>query len=112
MAGIAGDYILDTGTAQSALHETKAQAEGIDGTDLSGGVRVAGMTTPAGPLKVVDRDVRPRNRAGVRGEPIKEVLNIGRVIILLTPWSSAGIQLQDRSCFHLQSAVDEFAGVL
>ncbi|MBU1375523.1 MAG: hypothetical protein KKE02_00740 [Alphaproteobacteria bacterium] len=71
MAGIAGDYIIDTGAAQSALHETKAQAEGIADTDLTGDVRLAGQTVKALPLKVADLDIRtwnlPTPVAGVIG---------------------------------------------
>lgn len=71
VAGIAGDYIVDTGAAQSALHETKAQAEGIAEIDLSGDVRLAGKIVPDLPLKVVDLDVRtwnlPTPVAGVIG---------------------------------------------
>ena len=71
MAGIAGDYIVDTGAAQSALHETKAQAEGIGETDLVGAVSVAGAVVKALPLKVIDFDVRtwnlPTPVAGVIG---------------------------------------------
>ena len=71
VAGIAGDYILDTGTAESALHETKAQAEGIAEPAVTGDVRLAGLTAPAAPLKVVDLDLRtwnlPTPVAGVIG---------------------------------------------
>ncbi len=71
MAGIAGDYIIDTGAAQSALHETKAQAEGIADTELTGDVSVAGITVRSLPLKVADLDVRtwnlPTPVAGVIG---------------------------------------------
>lgn len=71
MAGIAGDYIVDTGVAQSALHETKAQAEGIAETDLTGDVGVAGLVVKGLALKVVDLDVRtwnlPTPIAGVIG---------------------------------------------
>lgn len=71
VAGIAGDYIVDTGTAQSALHETKAQAEGIAETDLTGDVQLAGMVVKGLALKVVDMDVRtwslPTPVAGVIG---------------------------------------------
>ena len=42
VTGIAGDYILDTGSAQTTLHETKAQTEGIEATELAGRVRLAG----------------------------------------------------------------------
>jgi hypothetical protein len=71
MAGIAGDFIVDTGAAQSALHETKAQAEGIAETDLTGDVRVAGVVAPGLAVKVIDLDVRtwnlPTPIAGVIG---------------------------------------------
>jgi hypothetical protein len=71
MAGIAGDFIVDTGAAQSALHETKAQAEGIAETDLTGDVQVAGMVVKGLAVKVVDLDVRtwnlPTPIAGVIG---------------------------------------------
>lgn len=71
VAGIAGDYILDTGAAQTTLHETKAQAEGIAETELSGDVRVAGIVVRDLPLAVADLDVRtwnlPTPAAGVIG---------------------------------------------
>ncbi|WP_293900997.1 aspartyl protease family protein [Phenylobacterium sp.] len=71
VAGIAGDYILDTGTAQSVLHETRAQSAGFAETELTGDVRLAGMTATARPLKVADLDVRtwnlPTPVAGVIG---------------------------------------------
>src|SRR5690242_6937788 len=52
VAGVAGDYILDTGAAQTTLHETKAQAEGFAATALSGDVRLAGMVVRGAALKV------------------------------------------------------------
>lgn len=61
VAGIGGDYILDTGAAQTALHNTKAEAEGIAVTELAGDVRVAGMTVKALSLKVADLDARTWN---------------------------------------------------
>lgn len=74
VAGIAGDYILDTGTAQTVLHETRAQAEGIAGTELVGDVRLAGVRVTARPLKVADLDVRswnlPTPLAGVIGADV------------------------------------------
>ncbi len=74
VAGIAGDYILDTGTALSALHETKAQAEGIAAWALIGDVRLAGETVVAAPLAVVDLDARgwnlPTPLAGVIGADV------------------------------------------
>ncbi|HEY0647521.1 hypothetical protein [Phenylobacterium sp.] len=74
VAGIAGDYILDTGAAQTALHETKAQAEGIVAIALTGDVSVGGMVVRAAPLKVQDLDVRtwnlPTPAAGVIGADV------------------------------------------
>jgi len=74
VAGIAGDYILDTGAAQSALHETAAQAAGIADTSLAGDVTVAGFTAKAAPLTVADLDIRtwnlPTPAAGVIGADV------------------------------------------
>ena len=61
VAGIAGDYILDTGSAQTTLHETKAQTEGIEATELVGRVRLAGAEIKDQALAVVDLDVRTWN---------------------------------------------------
>lgn len=64
VAGISGDYILDTGSARTQLHETKAQAEGIDAptvTEISGGVRLAGVEIASGPVAVADLDYRGWN---------------------------------------------------
>ncbi len=74
VAGIAGDYILDTGSAQSLLHETAAQTAGFAETDISGDVAVAGFTARATPLKVLDLDIRtwnlPTPVAGVIGADV------------------------------------------
>lgn len=74
VAGIAGDYVLDTGAAQTALHETRAQAEGIAATALTGDVRVGGMLVRAAPLKVLDLDASTWNlpipAAGVIGADV------------------------------------------
>jgi hypothetical protein len=71
VAGLPGDYILDTGTAQTQLHETRAQAEGITETDLAGDVRIGDAVASRLPLKVADLDVRgvflPTPLAGVIG---------------------------------------------
>lgn len=71
VAGVTGDYVIDTGAAQTALHETKAEAEGIAATDLIGDVRLAGIAVKALPLKVADLDLRtwnlPTPAAGVIG---------------------------------------------
>jgi hypothetical protein len=76
VAGIVGDYILDTGTADSALHETRAQADGITAERLTGDISVAGVIMPAVPLKVADLDVRtwnlPTPVAGVIGADVRK----------------------------------------
>lgn len=61
VAGIAGDFILDTGTARTTLHETKAQTEGITDTALTGEVRLAGLRTPPLSIAVADLDARTWN---------------------------------------------------
>lgn len=71
VAGAAGDYILDTGTAATQLHETRAQSEGFAATALTGDIRLAGLTLPGRPIAVVDLDARtyafPTPIAGVIG---------------------------------------------
>ena len=71
VAGIAGDYILDTGAARTVLHETLAQTAGIAETELTGDVRLAGIRWADRALKVEDLDVRtwnlPTVGAGVIG---------------------------------------------
>ena len=74
VAGIAGDYIIDTGTARSVLHETAAQAAGIAEDHVSGEVRLAGLRVADAPLQVADLDVRtwnlPTPVAGVIGADV------------------------------------------
>lgn len=74
VAGIPGDYILDTGAAQTTLHETTAQTEGISGTDLVGAVALAGFRSGDQPLKIADLDIRtwnlPSPAAGVIGADV------------------------------------------
>jgi hypothetical protein len=74
VAGAAGDYILDTGTPNTQLHETRAQSEGFAATTLTGEVRIAGIRLPARPIAVVDLDARtydfPTPIAGVIGADI------------------------------------------
>lgn len=69
--GLAGDYILDTGTPVTQLHETKAQGAGLTGTALHGPVRIAGLSLPDRPFSVADLDARtwafPTPIAGVIG---------------------------------------------
>ena len=56
--GIAGDFILDTGTLQTQIAETQAEGAGLQGTSLSGEVRIAGLARPAQAVQVVDLDAR------------------------------------------------------
>src|SRR5204863_8423280 len=74
VAGIAGDYIVDTGTAQTTLHDTAAQAAGIEADHLDGDVLLAGLTLKAAPLAVAGLDVRtwnlPTPVAGVIGADV------------------------------------------
>ena len=80
VAGIAGDYILDTGAEHTLLHETRVQTAGFEGTALSAEVRIAGLDLPAVPVAVADLDARtgdfPTPIAGVIGA---DVLS-GRVV--------------------------------
>jgi hypothetical protein len=71
VAGIAGDYILDTGTPVTTLHDTAAGAAGIEGPATIGAVRLAGVLQDNLPMKVESLDVRtwnlPSAVAGVIG---------------------------------------------
>lgn len=61
VAGIPGDYILDTGSARTQLHDTRARAEGIAGDALTSDVRLAGVTVAGLPVTIADLDVRTWN---------------------------------------------------
>ena len=78
LAGIAGDYILDTGTLRTTLHDTRANAEGLTGSEATGAVRMAGLTLAARPLAIADLDVRtwnlPTPVAGVIGADVLQDL--------------------------------------
>ncbi|HEX5379217.1 MAG TPA: hypothetical protein VFW47_11615 [Phenylobacterium sp.] len=58
IAGLAGDYILDTGAPVTQLHETKAQAAGLTEPQQRGVVRIAGVTLPDRAFAVADLDAR------------------------------------------------------
>ncbi len=58
VAGVAGDYILDTGAPATLLHETRAQMEGHAETNLRGEVRVAGLALTDQTVAVADLDAR------------------------------------------------------
>lgn len=74
VAGLAGDYILDTGSPITQLHETKAQAAGMSGTAQVGDVRLAGLDLSERPFTVIDLDSRtwafPTPIAGVIGADV------------------------------------------
>ncbi|MBW8814880.1 MAG: hypothetical protein JF588_15785 [Caulobacterales bacterium] len=71
VAGIAGDYILDTGTAVTTLHDTAAGGAGLDGETAVGAVRLAGLRQDGRSLKIASIDARtwnlPTAVAGVIG---------------------------------------------
>lgn len=74
LAGLAGDYILDTGSATTLLHETKGQMAGYETPAQRGEVRIAGVTLPDRPFTVTDLDARtaafPTPIAGVIGADV------------------------------------------
>jgi len=78
VAGVPGDYILDTGSPHSQLHETRAQGAGIAETALSADVRLAGLAFSRRPVAVVDLDARtlgfPTAIAGVIGADLLDGL--------------------------------------
>ncbi|MDP3853834.1 hypothetical protein [Phenylobacterium sp.] len=71
VAGMAGDYILDTGSPNTQLHETKAQMAGFEASALRGRVLIAGLDLRDRPIAVIDLDARtaafPTPIAGVIG---------------------------------------------
>lgn len=74
VAGVTGDYILDTGQAQTQMGETQAQTAGYTDTVLAGEVRLAGAALPAPTIAVADLDVRtgllPTPIAGIIGADV------------------------------------------
>jgi hypothetical protein len=74
VAGIAGDYVIDTGAAQTLLADTQAQAAGFGETALTGTVRLAGMTRAGRRVAVTPLDARfrrlPTPVAGVIGADV------------------------------------------
>lgn len=69
--GVTGDFILDTGQAKTVLGDTQAQGAGFEEAQLSGEVRLAGLTIPGQPVSVEKIDVRtglfPTPIAGIIG---------------------------------------------
>jgi hypothetical protein len=70
VAGIAGDFILDTAAPQTLLAETQAQAAGHAETAVTGDVRLAGRRVPHLAMAVKDIDVR----TGLFATPIAGVI--------------------------------------
>lgn len=73
-AGVSGDFIIDTGADHSAIHNTRAQAAGVEGESLTGEVSLAGARVAALDLAVEDLDARtwafPTPIAGVIGADV------------------------------------------
>lgn len=74
VAGVVGDYILDTGQPQTQLAETQALGAGYEANELLAEVRLAGVTIPARTVAVADLDVRtgllPTPIAGIIGTDV------------------------------------------
>jgi hypothetical protein len=58
VAGVTGDFIVDTGAPRTVLHETKAQAEGFGEEGAVGAVELAGVRVEAIAVGVADLDAR------------------------------------------------------
>jgi hypothetical protein len=71
VAGVAADYVLDTGAPQTLLADTQAQAAGFAGSTLRGSIRLAGHRFDDRPIAVAALDARfqglPTPVAGVIG---------------------------------------------
>lgn len=74
IAGLAGDYIIDTGAPETLLHETKGQMAGYLTPAQRGDVEIAGLDLPDRPFTVTDLDSRtaafPTPIAGVIGADV------------------------------------------
>ncbi|THD81899.1 MAG: hypothetical protein E7812_03580 [Phenylobacterium sp.] len=74
VAGVAGDYILDSAEPQTVLAETQAQGAGFEATALTADVALAGAVQPNVAIAVKDLDVRtglfPTPIAGVIGADV------------------------------------------
>jgi hypothetical protein len=72
--GVAGDYVLDTGSARTQLADTQAEGAGFADTELKGEVRLAGLDLGDRPVAVATLDARlrqlPTPVAGVIGADI------------------------------------------
>ena len=74
VAGVIGDYVIDTGSPRSQIGETRAQSEGFAGDTVAGEVLLAGERLGAHALTVTDLDLRtgalPTPVAGVLGADV------------------------------------------
>jgi len=74
VAGVAGDYILDTATPGTVLAETQAQTAGYAQTRITGEIRLGGLVLRDRPIAVADVDLRtgalPTPIAGVIGADV------------------------------------------
>lgn len=57
VAGIAGDYVLDLNRVGTQLHDTRAQAAGVEVTQLEAEVQVGSLTRTL-PIAILDLDAR------------------------------------------------------
>jgi hypothetical protein len=70
VAGVTGDFILDTGAPQTILAETQARGAGYEAPEIAGEVDLAGVRTAALPIAVKDIDVR----TGLFATPIAGII--------------------------------------
>jgi hypothetical protein len=106
IAGLAGDYILDTGAPFTLLHETKGQMAGFEGPAQRGAVRIAGVTLPDRPFTVTDLDARtwafPTPIAGVIGA---DVLSAYVVDVTFAPCRVAIRRPAEAAAFGAEASV-------
>ncbi len=78
VAGAAGDYILDTGSPRTELHDTRAQGMGLSGDATQGEVDIGGFHFPDRTLAIASQDARtyafPTPIAGVIGADVLRAL--------------------------------------
>lgn len=106
VAGLAGDYILDTGAPATLLHETKGQMAGLEGPAQRGQVRLAGLTLADRPFTVADLDARtftfPTPIAGVIGA---DVLSAYVVDVSFVPCRVSIRRPADAEAFRVDAAL-------
>lgn len=72
IAGIAGDYIIDTGQTASVLHYDRAMAAGLAEPGVTAGTLLAGLESPPTDVAIVSLDAR----AGALPTPIAGVIGV------------------------------------